>query len=598
MDSVSIRAANVAALEASPLVLRALREADVPDGLESLAASDGTVTASWRGMPIHHPAEPKRDARRWAVEVLDRVQRQGARRVAVIGFGLGHHVEALADQFDGEIVIHEPSLGLLRWALAQREVPELLRRARIVLDPAEDMGTDTCIASYAPLRLLEGEVFARAVRRCQEAAAQAVGKLRVLVVTPLYGGSYPIARHAQRALQRLGHDATLCDLSSFHDGFEQLAQFRARPSRRRMTESLFCEALGDGVAAQVEEQQIDLVLALAQAPLGERALKAIGRAGALSAFWFVEDRRVFPYWKEIAPHYDHVFAIQDGEGLAEMRAAGVSRVDYLPCAAAPDVHRPLALSPHEQREFGSDVSFVGAGYRNRRHAFRRFLDLDFRIWGSDWEGAADLGGNLQRDGLRISSEDSVRIWNASKVNLNLHSSTYCDGVDPRGDFVNPRTFELAAANAFQIVDHRSSLADCFAPGREIVAVDSVDAMKDATLHYLERPEERAQIAELGRARALRDHTYERRMESLLTAVITARPDHFARRDAVYRVGDARAAAPAGLAAHLSQFADDEPFTLETMVGRIPDAEGALTEPEALFLFLTQFDDMYLTEYRQ
>src|SRR5207244_1404466 len=109
----------------------------------------------------------------------------------------------------------------------------------------------------------------------------------------------------------------------------------------------------------------------------------------------------------------------------------------------------------ERAELGAPVGFVGAGYRNRRIAFRPLLDLGLKIWGTEWGGAGQVEAAVQRDGARISTEDTVRIFNATRVNLNLHSSTYVDGVEPRGDFVNPRTFELAAAGAFQLVDRRA-----------------------------------------------------------------------------------------------------------------------------------------------
>src|SRR5204862_6035822 len=167
----------------------------------------------------------------------------------------------------------------------------------------------------------------------------------------------------------------------------------------------------------------------------------------------------------------------------------------------PEIHRPLSLDAAARAEYASEVAFVGAGYRNRRLAFRRFLDTDVRIWGSDWAGAADLARVVQRGGARITTEESVRIFNAVDVNLNLHSSTYHDGVDPRGDFVNPRTFELAGAGAFQVVDQRQLLPPLFAPGVELAVARSVDEMRALTDHYLAHADERRALAERARTRA-------------------------------------------------------------------------------------------------
>src|SRR5262249_51524665 len=159
-------------------------------------------------------------------------------------------------------------------------------------------------------------------------------------------------------------------------------------------------------------------LALAQAPLNAAGLDAIGRRGVLRALWFVEDFRVMTYWRELAKHYDYVFTIQTDACLEAMAQVTDARLAYLPCGFDPPVHRPLDLSAPEGEEYGGDVSLVGAGYRNRRQAFKQFLDLDFRLWGSDWAGAEQLQRVLQRHGARIDTEDAVRIFNATRVNVN------------------------------------------------------------------------------------------------------------------------------------------------------------------------------------
>lgn len=135
--------------------------------------------------------------------------------------------------------------------------------------------------------------------------------------------------------------------------------------------------------------------------------------------WFVEDYQIFNYWRAYAPLYDVFAVIQKEPFLSKLAALGNVRSLYLPLAALPDFHKPLTLSPAEKREYGADIGFLGAGYPNRRLAFRRLAGRDFKIWGSDWEGESLLAGNIQRQGARISEEESVRIYNATRVNLNL-----------------------------------------------------------------------------------------------------------------------------------------------------------------------------------
>jgi spore maturation protein CgeB len=275
-----------------------------------------------------------------------------------------------------------------------------------------------------------------------------------------------------------------------------------------------------------------------------------------------------------------------------------ARLAYLPCGFDPRVHRPLELDEAERTEFGSDVSFVGAGYRNRRIAFRRFVDLDFKLWGSDWGGAEGFGRVLQRNGARIDTEDSVKIFNASRVNLNLHSSTYHEGVDPRGDFVNPRTFELAGAGAFQIVDRRALLAPLFAAERELAVASSVNEMRALTEHFLAHDDDRRALVARARERALAEHTYARRMEDMLATIVGAAQERLLARRRTVTVGDVARGGDGELERFLGRFDPTTPFTLDRLAASLAKREGALSEPEAIFLFLHQFDELYLREHRQ
>ena len=595
------RAVNLAVLGRRAPRLAAGIAASAPATTHVLSqAPGGEPLLAVDGLAMQHPRDPHGDGVRWARGAVEKLEASGAERAIVVGLGLGYHVEALAERFAGEIVVVEPDLGVWRAALEARDLSALLERITAWSRDESDDGAavaKTRVLQHAPSALradgMHRELFERLVGR-----SGATGlRLRVLVVSPIAGGSLPIARYAGRALSALGHEVRLLDLSGFHQGLNGLAEFGARRRRQAELESGFCNVLGMGVAAACESFAPDVVLALAQAPLDARALAAIGRTGAIRALWFVEDFRRFTYWREVAAQYDHVFTIQTEPCFAALRASTDARLTYLPCAFDPEEHRPLQLTDAERESFGSDVSFVGAGYRNRRQGLRRFLDLDFRIWGSEWNGAPDLERVVQRDSARISTEDSVRIFNATRVNLNLHSSTYHDDVDPQGDFVNPRTFELAGCGAFQIVDRRELLPAVLTPGREVAVADSVAGMRDLTRHYLAHPDERLAIAARSHARALAEHTYQHRMRDLIATIVAQDQDRLLARSRPPTFGEAAAKEEGALRALLERHPATAPFTLDAVVRGITEGTGDVSEEESIFLFLHQFQELYLTEAR-
>jgi spore maturation protein CgeB len=606
---VTLREENQRVLAArAPTLAVAITAAPVPPSHVLTWTEAGAPLLTIAGVPLQHCTDPMQDGARWARRAAERLAGAGATRAVVVGLGLGYHVEALAARFTGTIVVVEPDLAVWRLALANRDLASLLARVEIVTsadgDAADATTAGATVASertrvlgYGPSLLVPSGVYRQALTTWQASATRLGVRMKILVVSPIYGGSWPIAGYAARALGALGHETHLLDLSPFHEGFRALERFGARRARRRALESRYCDTLGAGVVAAVEAIQPDIVLALAQAPLGVAALDEIGASGALRVLWFVEDFRVLTYWREVASHYDYVFTIQDGECLDAIGGVTDACVEYLPCGFDPEIHRPLSLGADERAAYGSEVAFVGAGYRNRRLAFRRFLDADFRIWGSDWEGAGDLARVIQRGGARITTEESVRIFNAVDVNLNLHSSTYHDGVDPRGDFVNPRTFELAGCGAFQVVDRRTLLPPLF-DERELAVANGVAEMRELTRYYLAHPEERIPMAGRARRHALAEHTYRHRLARLLGAVLGREQDRLLARPRVATVGDVvREDGESALGRFLARFDPATPLTLERLVGSIVEHEGPLEEPEAIFLFLHQFDEMYLREYR-
>jgi len=252
----------------------------------------------------------------------------------------------------------------------------------------------------------------------------------------------------------------------------------------------------------------------------------------------------------------------------------------------------MSLSDDDKEKYGCDISFMGAGYYNRRNSFSRLIDFDFKIWGTEWDFHSPLSRFIQDEGRRLEPEEYNKIFNASKINLNLHSSTYHKGVNPFGDFVNPRTFEIASAGGFQLVDYRSELSQLFEIGKEIVCYKDIDDLREKALYYLQHSEEREEIASRGQARVLEEHNYENRMKEMIASVLERAP-HLLMKENSSSINSVKnlineAGQNTDLGKFLLRFETKEEIELKEIIKEIKEGEGDLSEIENLFLLMESF----------
>lgn len=573
--------------------------------LTVVPSREGSPSATHEGRWVHSGYDPRKEAHAWAEAQL--LEWKVGELGVVLGVGLLYHVEALvALKSQGAMLaVVVPNVAELKDAASARLMETWTNKVEWVWGTSAAMAEQLVEKSaalrfmtYGPAACLHADAhrdLETGLRRI--VAAKQTGRLHVAVVGPIYGGSLGIARHTVAALEALGHRVTWLDQSPHQESYEAFGVYR-EPRHRLTMQSRFADMLSVGIVTHLAEDPPDLVLALAQAPMNLAVLEHLRKKKFLTAMWFVENYRHLTYWRQLAGGYDYWIVIQQASCVEALKRAGARHVDYLPMAADPALHRPLNLTAAEQREYGADVSFVGAGYTNRRTLLPRWLsnDRSFKLWGNEWEGADGLASVLQRAGTRIDTETCIKVFNATSVNLNLHSCAG-DGLDPEADFVNPRTFELAACGAFQLVDERSLLPDLFT-SNEMIRFTAAAEVPALIRTWLDDAPGRRAIAEAARRRVLAQHTYEHRVKELLATIGVHQPDRIG---AIVR-GDRNAGVlaqqvdtPPELAAMLRRFPPDQRVELKDVAAQIK-AKGAgqeLTRKELLVLML----DSYRAEMR-
>ncbi len=540
---------------------------------------------------LHSRYKPREEARR----LLDSADLNPARPVLVVGVGLGYHIlELSARGFRVAAVEPERAIAALavHGPLRDSEVP-------LGLGDPDDLAACPRFQQFAretpqvfvhpPSARLQ-PAFVEAMAAQISRAALLGQRLRIAVVGPMFGGSLPIADYLVRAFQKLGHQTVYADNSLAWNLYETMTgSVKSRKPASQLGE-LLVHFLGEWSYARVMEFGPDICIVMAQAPVSPQFPLRLASAGIVTAFWYVENWRHLPYWKELAPRYDHFFHIQPGAFEDGLREMGCLHPACVLTGCDPEVHLPVTLEDAERDEFSCDLSFAGAGYMNRNQLLAGVTDYALKIWGVNWSHPS-LRAAIQRPNERFTPELFAKIVAGSKINLNLHSSTSFPGVDPHCDAINPRVFEIAACGGFQLCDACKGLDACFDFDTELPVYTSLRELRAQIDHYLAHPAERAQIAAAARKRALRDHTYEKRAAQMLELILDAHGTRILRKGirvqhTVAEIKD-RCADDAALAAFLETLPPEAVFDHETVNAHLPTALAAHSRAEALFAYLRE-----------
>lgn len=543
------------------------------------------------GQCLDHPTKPKSAATNWVSRELRDRRFEDCEQITVFDLGCGYHVEALLEVSKKKIAVIALDLDVLRVVLGCRDLTSLLKDiVDLSVAGEESFGSNAELIVRPQMQVVAAELNSKIRTSFYGARGLTALQPKIGVLGPIRGGTGPIMTYTARSLALMGQRVRTIDMSTFDSGYQAIGGFLYNDLIRANAQGKYVEFLSDLIRQSILEKPIDILICMALAPITGETLAELRRNGVITVLWFVEDYNRFKTWEALAPYYDFIFTIQRGECIEAIKEAGCPEVHYLPTAFDPCVHMPLKLSAEEMARWGSPISFVGAGYHNRQQSFASFANMPFKIWGTEWPECKPFDRLVQEGGRRLTPEEYIKIFNATKVNINLHSSTERDGVDPYGDFINPRTFELAGCGAFQLVDSRTLLPEAFTSNEDIVTFDTIPELKEKAEYFLEHEEERLAFAARSRETALKKHTYTHRLQEMLSIIYSRCYENLQRRadnnpwhailERTKRYPDQELYNRCKRA-----FERGEEAGLDGLVSDIVTGKGSLTETEQKLLFL-------------
>ena len=222
--------------------------------------------------------------------------------------------------------------------------------------------------------------------------------------------------------------------------------------------------------------------------------------------WRVEYSR---YW---APHFDF-FTTPDVYGEMKYREIGLFNAIHFPFGCNEQIFRKMDV-PKKY-----DVSFVGAWHPYREWLIKRLEKngINVKVMGHRWPD-----GEIDQEGM-------VRLFNESRINLNLSNSAPWDArylMSSLRALINrlrskknieqmkARMFEVNGCGAFQLSYYVEGLTYCYEIDQEIGVYTDPDDLVEKVKFYLTHGELRESIAAAGYERTLNDHTFAKHFENI------------------------------------------------------------------------------------
>ncbi|HUH12417.1 MAG TPA: glycosyltransferase, partial [Longimicrobiales bacterium] len=228
-----------------------------------------------------------------------------------------------------------------------------------------------------------------------------------------------------------------------------------------------------------------------------------------TALWY-QDLRVPPDPGIVAlARAVRVLFLTAGGQAPAWRALGVETTRFLPGAADPELDRPVA----PEAGYDADVAFIGSGYDAYRAELLCRLAERFRVrvWGPGWER---WGGRLGWTGQTARPEDFPRICASARIVLGVNPSFQ---VDTRvWGYASNRMWRVVASGGFYL-GHATPGARWLLRDGEHCAFydDEPDALRQIE-RYLGDDALRRRVREEGGRFVRRHHTFDRRLDNLLT----------------------------------------------------------------------------------
>lgn len=257
--------------------------------------------------------------------------------------------------------------------------------------------------------------------------------------------------------------------------------------------------------AQSDKFKPDLVLALTQI-ISTKVLSELKRKRIATVAWWGDSPANMTNEGLLSDLWDFIY-LKDPQTVEKFKRVGIN-TELLHEAMNPDWHKPVA------RQKNNKIVVAGNFYAYRNFLVSKLLDknIEVDLYGRRLPIWADKRIKEKHTGKYITKIQKSIAFGEGLACLN---STHVK----EGNAMNLRAFEIAGASGLQIMENREIISDCFEPGKEILVFNHLEELYETIDFAKNHPKEAQKIRHAGHKRALSDHTYEKRLNYILSKLL-------------------------------------------------------------------------------
>lgn len=243
-----------------------------------------------------------------------------------------------------------------------------------------------------------------------------------------------------------------------------------------------------------------------------------------TAVWFTEDPYYMDRTQVLFPFYENIFTI-DIAARDFYIDKGHMKTFHLPLATSPAVFKPIPVSA----AYKSDICLLGYPYPDRIRYIQLILQKTaFKVTViGNWRNTLYRIRNNPRLTIHDKWVDptiAAHYYNGAKIVLNTHRPHNLiqnkNRIGIEGKSINNRTFDVAACGIFQLIEHKEDLPVHFTEDHEIVSFSNDHELIAKMNDYMHFNDERQKIAGNAAKRVLEEHTFDKRIEKMLSIIQT------------------------------------------------------------------------------